>query len=232
MKLSHNEHNIKKQLADREIQPSAELWNNIQTELDKEQESNSKVLWMRLAGIAAVLCVGFLAYQGFQNTREALPVLVLDQKEKIEQPTEFQVQTIDYVAAPATISALKKIVVTDEKSIENNAPQYSKETAVVSEISNSIDTEVESLIEKANTRLAEAEQEKLLITEVDNLLDQAIENTQDIEQQNILKSMQAQLLLAEVEADIDLVKPPNLKDKIWDAIVSNYTDLKNSVVLN
>lgn len=233
MKLSQTEHNIKKQLADREIEPSAKLWDNIQSELDNEQKSKHKVFWLRLAGLAAVLCLCFLAYQGVQNTREAIPSLVLDHKEHIEQPIEFNTQTIDHVASPQykTIT----IELTGNESIEESktkSPESSKEELVTGQHSSSIEDEVESLLQDANQNLRKAEQEKILMAEVENLLDQAIENTQDKEQQHILKSMQAHLLLAEVESEIELTKPPNLKDKIWEAIVSNFNDIKSSVVLN
>jgi hypothetical protein len=233
MKLSQTEHNIKKQLADSKIQPSAKLWDNIQGELDKENKTSSKGLWYKLSAVAAVLCLCFLAYQGFQNTREIMPTLVLDQKNVIEEPIKFEYKTIDYVVFPADKEAKVKpssIVEIDEPiTVKQNS--FAQEELANEDIKN-IDNEIESLLQDANKNLTQEDQDRLIIAEVENLLDQAIDNTKDGEQKDILKSMQARLLLAEVEADIELMKPPNLKDKIWEAIVSNYTDMKNSVVLN
>jgi DNA-binding transcriptional regulator of glucitol operon len=233
MKLSQTEHKIKKNLSDREIQPSAELWDNIQSELDKSQKPKSKVLWFRLAGVAALLCLCFLAYQGFQNTRETIPTLVLQQKEAIEQPIEFNTQTIDYVVLTKP-DEIEDNLVTTQKEDEPKAEiqETITEVLVVNQNNITIEDEVQSLLQNAKKNLAKKEQEKLLIAEVDNLLNEAIENTQDPDQENILKSMKARLLLAEVESEIELSKPPNLKDKIWEAIVSNYNDLKSSVAIN
>jgi ribosomal protein S3AE len=233
MKLSQTEHKIKKSLANREIQPSAKLWDNIQSELDKDQKPKSKVLWFRLAGVAAVLCLCFLAYQGFQNTRETLPTLVLKQKGTIAQPLKFNTQNIDYLVLPKPNEIANNFTTTQvEQEPKTEVKETLIETSVANQSSSTIEDEVESLLQNANQKLAKVEQEKLLIAEVDNLLNEAIENTQDTEQQTILKSMQARLLLAEVESEIELTKPPNLKDKIWEAIVSNYNDLKSSVALN
>jgi|GEM_PF-4973298 len=233
MKLSQTEHNIKEQLADREIQPSAKLWDNIQSELEREQKPKPKVLWIRLAGVAAVLSLCFLAYKGLLQTRKTIPALVLEQKEHIEYPIEFNTQTIDYVAIPqnnnAIVESSETYIIEDSKP---SLPESSNQDLVADQNSSTIEDEVEALLEDANQNLTKAEQDKLLMAEVENLLDQAIENTQDKEQQRILESMQAQLLLAEVESEIELTKPPNLKDKIWEAIVSNYNDIKDSVVLN
>jgi len=234
MKLSQTEHNIKKNLADREIEPSAALWERIQGELDERETSNSnKGLWFKLSAVAAVLCLCFLAYQGFHNTRETIPTLVLQQKGTIEQSIEFNTQTIDYVVVPKLKKINNKLITAQlSEELETELPQASEEVLVVDQSSTPIEDEVQALLQNANRKLSKTEQDKVLMVEVDNLLDQAIGNTQDVEQQEILKSMQARLLLAEVEADIELTKPPNLKDKIWEAIVSNYSDLKNSVVLN
>ncbi|RRO25149.1 hypothetical protein [Flavobacteriaceae bacterium 14752] len=231
MKISQTEHNIKKDLAQRELQPSQNLWDDIEQELDKSTNPQKQKLWLKYVSIAAVLCIGIFVYQGLNSETVNPTQLVLESKPIIEQdiqlkltPTTFS----SYVASPSTVQT-KNISNVEAQVIENYVPI---KNTIVDEEKPSIDIEVNNLLSQAQNTLAEAEKEKQLRNEVNALLANAIQQTQDEEQKQILQNLQATTLLAEIEAEIELQKPQKLKDKIWEALVSNLNDIKQVVALN
>ena len=225
-----SEQHIKKQLGQREIEPSKTIWDNIQKELDQNQKPKKRNVWLKYAGIAAVLAIGFLVYQTFKPVDIQTPIIVLDSKSVITKPVEFKSVKLDYVAQPQVIESVSK-----GNLVQNKIKVDKQKTVINPEIEiveNSIDDEAETLLQLANIKLKKAEQERRLTKEVNTLLAQAIEDTDDIEQKEILKNLEATVLLAEVEHEIKLEKPQNLKDKIWEAFVTNLNDLRRSVALN
>ena len=225
-----SEQHIKKQLGQREIEPSKTIWDNIQNELDQNQKPKKPIVWLKYAGIAAVLAIGFLVFQTFNPVGNQTPIIVLDSKSVITKPVIFEPIKLDYVAQPRVIKNE-----TENNLVQNQIKVDKQKSVVNSEIEvaeNSIDDETENLLQLANIELEKVEQERKLTKEVNTLLAQAIEDTDDIEQKEILQNLEATVLLAEVESEIDLEKPHNLKDKIWEAFVTNLNDLKRSVALN
>ena len=236
MKLSQAEYNIKKSLALKEIKPSAKLWENIQSELETQEEPKKKLLWFKYASIAAVLCIGFFVFKSLQSTKPIMPNIVLESDPIIKNQIHFNTPDATPVAVVNQVNKEKTVITTQNSiSIEmtQDKPVEDKINLIVkTETVNILDNEVDALINLANSNLETQHVEQELVTEVENLLNNAIKATQDIEQKTILKNMNASLLLAEVEADIQLEKPHNLKDKIWEALVSNFNDIKDSVVYN
>ncbi|NBC57082.1 MAG: hypothetical protein GVY05_02195 [Bacteroidetes bacterium] len=230
MKISQTEHKIKKELAQRKLTPSQNLWDNIEQELDKTSKPKKQKFWLKYASIAAIICIGFLVYQGLKSDRTNSTQMVLESKPIIDNniELEFKTSTISYVASTPEIQN-KTISNVNTRIVENNV---TVKNTIVNEEKPSIDTEVENLLSQAQNALAKAEKEKQLRKEVNALLAEAMKQTQDKEQKQILQNMQATILLAEVEAEIELQKPKNLKDKIWEALVSNLNDIKEVVALN
>ncbi len=230
MKLSQTEHKIKKDLAQREVAPSQNIWENIEQELDKNAKPKKQKTWLKYASIAAVLCVGFLVYQGLQTRTTNSSQLVLESKSVIEKELQLKLNTakISYVASPQTIR-VEDVSMGKSKALKNKIQTQNTQPKKVKP---SIDIEVDNLLSQAQNTLVKAEKEKQLLNEVNSLLADAMQQTQDEEQKKILQNLQATTLLAEVEAEIELQKPKNLKDKIWEALVSNLNDIKQAVVLN
>lgn len=228
MKISKTERHIKKHLAESNITPSQNMWDSIEQELDKTSKPKNNRGWLKYAGIAAVFCVGFLVYQLSQPNIGVPSLIVLDSKPIIENEIQLSTTPVDYVAVPLPIKKEIKLKVEPETY---QAPKQFEKTAADNKIV-TLDSETDILLSQAQTALAEAEKEKELLNEVNSLLADAVKQTQDEDQKQILQNMQATILLAEAEADIELQKPPNLKTKIWDALVSNFNDFKDTVVLN
>jgi hypothetical protein len=229
MRLSPTEHKIKKDLAEREIQPSKDLWDNIQLDLDKAEKPKLKYLWVKIGSLVAVLCLALLAYQNFHTTPENLPILSLESKPAIKNNIVFK--PVEMAVVETTTS--KNIQPEVKSSPQVTVEQKNKNATETGEtlVSNIDDNEAENLSNLA-VQDVETKKEQHLINEVDSLLAQAMASTEDTEQKNIINDMRAALLLAEVESDIQLEKPKHLKDKIWEALVSNLNDFTNSVVLN
>lgn len=231
MKLSNSEYKFKSQLAQNEIEPENYVWDNIQKELEQNRRRKISKIWFKYAGIAAILCISFLMYQILMPVDMQYKNVVLDSKPLMTKPIKFNSIRLGYVAHPKTYKIEPDNNLADNhiQQVDNQKPNQSLQIEVTE---NSIDDETESLLQLAHSQLQRTEQERQLIQEVNTLLAQAIKNTQDVEQKGILQNLEAKVLLAEVESEIKLQKPQNLKDKIWDALVTNLNDLKNTIALN
>lgn len=230
MKLSKAEHKIKKKFAEKELQPSANLWNAIQQELDqKESKPKVKYLWWKLGSVAAVFCLAFLAYQGFQKESQSEDGIAISSKPAQAHSIELKAKNIDFTLATNVPVLYEKPSIL--KAPENSLAITAK-TLETSPNSININDEVDQLLAQARKDLSEEDKEAIFNSEVDKLLEEAMASTDDVQQKNIIKNMKARLLLAEIETEIELEKPPLLKDKIWEAVVSNLNDLKSSLVLN
>ncbi|MGX1023651.1 hypothetical protein [Psychroflexus sp. MBR-150] len=230
MKISQTEHKIKNKLSQREITPSQNLWDNIEQELDKTSKSKSNKIWLKYVSIVAVLCVGVFVYQGLKPETGKSTQLVLKSKPVIEKEKQLKLNTtsLSYVASPSTIQTKNTLKFNNETS--KNKTQV--KNSIAEDKKPSIEVEVDNLLSQAQNALTKSEKEKQLIDEVNILLAEAMQQTQDKDQQQILQDLKATALLAEIEAEIELQKPPNLKDRIWTALVSNLNNIKRTVVSN
>jgi len=231
MRLSEAENKIKKDLAERTLQPSDALWDNIQQELDQKQ-SKPKIayLWWKVGSVAAVLCLALLAYQGFHSTSITMVDVVLDSKPvKIKEgdikAEDFEIKVVHRPLEVQSLSA-QNPTFQEELAIVVKAPVKTPEVESTQEVD-----EAEMLLAIAQEELKK-QKEKKLVAEVNSLLEDAISETEDIQQKNILQNMKAEVLLAQVESEIELEKPPLLKFEIWDAIVSNFNEVKGKFALN
>lgn len=264
MKLSPSEHKIKESLEQREIMPSKNLWDNIQQELDKEAEPRKKYIWYRVASVAAILCLAFLAYQGLTKSDSPVEKVVIENDSNTKAPENNEVkpihnnqlvmepvqdqsglednaianQNVDEKSKPKPAnpkpenkSTYVAITTTEETSIQSGADRST--TPSEEQIATStLDAEIDALLAEAALSLEEKSRQKSLEDEVNNLLNNAIAQTDDEEQKQLLNTLSADLLLAEAEHQIDLQKPPKFKDKVWDALVANFNDIKQDFAFN
>lgn len=232
MRLSEAENKIKSDLAEKELQPSDALWENIQKELDQKQ-SKPKIayLWWKVGSVAAVLCLAFLAYQGFQSTPEETTNVVLDTKPIKTKALELKAVNLNIQLVHNRLEDVRETI--------NHSIQVKESEVVIADTPVEME-QVESMTPKdeAEMLLAIAQQQlkmkkdQKLTAEVNRLIDLAMSETEDAQQKSILKDMKAMVLLAEVESEIELEKPPLLKDKIWNALVFNFNQMKNNIVIN
>lgn len=232
MRLSEAENKIKKDLAERVLQPGDALWENIQKELDQKQSKpKNAYLWWKVGSVAAVLCLAFLAYQGFQSTPENKINLVLDTKPIKTKVLDLKAENLNVQLVHHPKEGVQKTVNRAIKPKENPVPTAETPSQVAEVEYTNPGDEAEMLLAIAQQQLKMKNDEKLT-AEVNRLIDMAMSETEDAQQKSILKDMKAMVLLAEVESEIELEKPPLLKDKIWDALVFNFNQMKNNIVLN
>lgn len=230
MKLSNSEYKFKSQSARNEIEPENYVWDNIKKELEQNRKRKISKIWFKYAGIAAILCIGFLMYQILTPVDMQYKYLILDSKPLMIKPIKFKPVRLGYIAHPKSFKTETDNNLADNQiQVDNKKPNQNLQIEVTED---SIDDETENLLQLAHSQIQRAEQERQLIQEVNTLLAQAIKNTQDVEQKRILQNLEARVLLAEVESEIKLQKPQNLKDKIWNVLVTNLNDLKNTIALN
>jgi uncharacterized protein HemX len=232
MRLSEAENKIKRDLAGRALQPSDALWENIQKELDQKQ-SKPKIayLWWKLGSVAAVLCLAFFAYQGFQSRTDRATNLVIDSKPIKTKAFDIKAENLNIQLVHYPVEQIQKTVNRTIQPKENPVLVVETSTQTTEVENTNPGDEAEMLLAIAQQQLKMQNDEKLT-AEVNKLIDQAMSETEDAQQKSILKDMKATVLLAEVESEIELEKPPLLKDKIWDALVFNFNQMKNNIVLN
>ncbi len=233
MSLSQSEYNIKSTLEKREIAPSKTLWDNIQLELEKEQKPKKSYLWYKVASAAAVLCIVFLIYRGLTGTRAITEQFVIQSQPAEITPMKIETQTIlnpiavqiPEVKEPKTISTKQNRIKTKVEVAET----VNQNDIAQNEMNTILETQPKEIISEAIT----AEEQNVLLTqEVNALLEIAMKNTTDTEQKKALLRLEASLLLAEAEDDILFEKPKGFEDKIWEAIVANFNDIKNNIIPN
>jgi hypothetical protein len=228
MSFSPSEHHIKKSLESRQIAPSKNLWDNIEQELDKASQPKKPVLWFRITAVAAVLCLIFLVYQGLKGTRDITP--------------QFVIQSEPAQVSPITIESemIKNVIALQPLDVEASTNTKTTAALINKNVEINEDVDKNSLAEKDSKTQIETsskvdkpvDQDVLLTNEVNALLAIAMENTTDPKQKEALIKLEASLLLAEAESDVRFEKPKEFEDKIWDAIVSNFQDIKKGLNLN
>jgi hypothetical protein len=235
MKLSKAEHKIKRDFAERQIQPNSSLWNNIQQELDQEQSKpKTTYLWWKIGSVAALLCLVFLAYKSFQSRPDINSNLVLDSKKLKSNQVAITANPIGIKIAK-TIPAIQKIQPRSNQFSNPNKEvvvSAAKDETKKTPKKENLDYEVDRLLAKAKNQLKLKKEDQQLIAEVNKLIEDSMSQTEDPDQKQILEGMKAEILLAEVESEIELDKPPLLKFEIWDAIVSNFNHVKDKFALN
>ncbi len=235
MRLSEAEQNIKRDLAEKTLQPSDALWENIQQELDQKQyKPKPAYLWWKVGSVAAVLFLAFLAYQGFQSRPDINSGLVLKSKDFKNHTLTIKAGSVDIRVAD-NIPAIKETKLVQDQTegtIEIPGSEIAINANPEATVKETLDDEVDKLLAEANNQLRLKKEDQQLVAEVNKLIDDVMSETEDPQQQSILEDMRATVLLAEVESEIELEKPPLLKFEIWDAIVSNFNQVKDKFTLN
>jgi len=224
MRLSQSEHNIRESLEQREIMPSKHLWDNIQQELDNQEKPKKKNVWYRVASVAAILCLVFLAYKGLTRTTNTVENYVIDSQPVITTPILLEAEML-------TTSIAKEPV-----KVSSQMPSFMDVSeGMVEEKTRPVEKQTDPLVDKASELLAmvEAEHNQVqLEDEVDALLASVARQNTSEEEQDIINALSAELLLAEVESEIDPIKPAKFSDKVWGVLVANFKDMKQDLALN
>jgi hypothetical protein len=241
------EKHIKKQLEEREIQPSVNAWESLSEKLDAvgaPQLKRKGYFWYGIAASVIGLLIISVLYFNTSNSKNTSEVQIVDATdEPIESRTSSGVIEEEGVkAAIVEYKSIKELPPEDIKSIDKNP---------ISELNNQVasveknDTALESVVEKVetpysfkeeiiNTKVFEIvaavdslEQNNNALTnaEVDSLLRNAQEEILREKLFNKTGSVDAMALLTEVEDELD----ESFRDQIFESLKTGFLKVRTAV---
>ncbi|PNW29925.1 hypothetical protein [Formosa algae] len=228
MAQNNIETDIKKSLEQRRLQPSAQAWTKLQSQLDGQDQKRSTNRYWYIgiaAGFIGILLIGTWMFK----TNSSTHINVVDVEspvENIEKVTEsFNTNSEEVVASSSnkadSVEPLKKDVSPKTKITPTST---AKQSTVIAEV-----LEEEHLIPEdtlSNTLIA---QESIAVNDdyIEALLQQA---EQQISTEKALINAQhtvdADALLESVENDIE----HSFREKVFDAVKSGFVKVKTAVV--
>ncbi|RPD96449.1 hypothetical protein EGM88_08760 [Aureibaculum marinum] len=249
MELNKFEQHIKKELNQREIQPSDNAWDKISKRLDSpKKKKKSSYLWLGIAASFAGLLIISTIYFNYDTTRtDDTNILVKTNKENIEtieneskplleKTQEVKVATIEIdkgktnskVNENEEVEKPGKVI---DQSLKNdtNTIALVQPTLEVNIETNAINKEelLQQKIAEVVAKVDQLEQNEKTLTdvEVDSLILQA---QKEILQNKLFRqdhSVDAMALLNEVEGELE--RP--LKDKLFDLLKKGMLETKNAL---
>ena len=226
--------NWKKELLQKEIEPSKDVWLNVANGLQQsESKSTKKII---LGVIAAILIIGvFVAPQWFQKAEETSTHKKVVQEESPKKINNSLVEEEN--------SSFIKGNNNNDKLLTNIQPKAgnqlstektSKSTAIIAEENTENETKlkVNESENKAAVLLAEVEAEleaeKQLTNpdEIEVLLAKAEKNIEGASFNRLIDFAEAHQLLAEVEEDLS---KKDLKERIFKFLKNNYKEIESAI---
>ncbi|MCH8535247.1 MAG: hypothetical protein LAT51_09280 [Flavobacteriaceae bacterium] len=241
--------NWKKEMLQREIQPSDEVWLKVAKGLQQPKSKINKkriVIGLVAAAIMALLIIPMFLIEKTTNTSKNS--IVTEEKIENVEKTSIEERNINKKSSSTEIQQENKVALEDKKTsveesksfnsaqekkisnvnsdeVSNQSAEISKEKEEVSEPSPSKD--------KATTLLAEVEaeidKENIVTTdrEVENLLAQAEQKIDQANYNKLMSFAEAHELLAEVEEDLS---KNDLKEKIFKFLKNNLKEIESAIV--
>lgn len=234
------EKHIRKQLEEREIQPSVHAWNRISEQLegDRSQKSKNFFKYGIAAGFIGLLVVSIWYFNSdsvidVQTVVKETPINSEEKEQKPERMLEENIQGNEIVAKDeleaqrtiTTVSPQKLDKVMETPAVhagnKNNlvekvslAPTTSEEliNSKITELITQVD-----LLETGNTTVSDAE--------IDSLLRQAQQEILAIKIFRKDNSVDAMALLADVENELD----KSFRDQIFDALKDGFVKVRTAV---
>ncbi|WP_114491290.1 hypothetical protein [Candidatus Ulvibacter alkanivorans] len=243
------EENIREQLQEREIQPSANAWNDLEAKLSKQDERRPSYLWWGVAAsIAAVLIVGSLLFTASENpSNELIVEESIPKNSEVEQNIQdMPVQrTAQELASEETVSEApqKELIAVDTPTREiaknneqkgdttksgSNAiqklPKKEARVAAIDKNRNAEDAKVAEVV--AQVKALQESNRIVSAEEVDMLLATAQKELQTarILDENTQK-VDATALLQEVEFSLER----SFRDKVFDALGNGFEKIRTAV---
>ncbi|MCW8981105.1 MAG: hypothetical protein OQJ83_06940 [Altibacter sp.] len=249
------EENIREKLQERELSPSKDAWKKLEAKLEAEapQKSNRSFWFAVAAAVAALLILGALVYNPFQqtpngslveeapvkvkkeeNTKEIVPQEITSSEiasESLssEEKTEGGSQVAQEKSLPKKKEALLK---QNETPSEALAQLEKKKTDDVLTASEAIaikeksfeDSKAEEVINELK-KLKESNIE-ITIEEVDALLAKA---QREIQTQRILTESTQKVDAAALLLDVELELERSFRDKVFDALGDGFEKIRTAV---
>ena len=235
------ERHIKKQLQEREIHPSKNVWNRIskQLEIVEDPKSPSFFRYGIAAGFIGILVLSIWYFNSDQSIADPQavevekPITPTEKEQKPQGVLKEKIHEDQIVVKQETlpkktngIASLKKPDKVVEKTVVNESKndRFVEKVDITSKVSEElIDMKVAEII--AQVDLLEKENTLVTDAEIDVLLRKAEEEM--LENKLFLKnnSVDAMALLADVEEELD----KSFRDQIFDALKDGFVKVRTSV---
>lgn len=210
------EKNIRRQMEEREIQPSDHAWFKVTEELDQPQKKSYPKLYF-IGGLAAgfILFFGFYLFSDLQSNQ----IEIHNQNNIVEKEiTNFPKQTQPLLLESQGVSFMK--IPKQNISIHRLASSKTHSSSSSQKISDYAET----LLSRVETEIKAEEISP--IDEIEILLAEAQAKLESSEDQKIIAEISAEELLADVNADIE---NESFRAKVWYAIKEKFKEAKSAL---
>ena len=212
--------NIKEKIEERKIEPSAESWSQLEMMLDAASEKPKTVSytkWIWMAASIIILIVGAVTIISQNNSQTVVTTTINDEKEELIQENENALENRqDSVIKEDEnpIATAENIILEEKKSVtEKTIPQEK------SSIKNVI-TVVDS--SKNRVKPIEKPSMKETLTEVVTVQ----KENPVIAQKTPIVTVNPTKLLSQTEKELKYKNKPTFKEKLNEAVATNYEELK------
>ena len=244
METDKFEKHIKTKLQEREIQPSANAWSKITSELNDDDAKKKPVyLWMGIAASVVVLIGITMFYFNGNTAVTKIPTEIVDiEKERtlkevpVKDVLPIGKEEVEVVAHSETETGIEKVVEEENILIKEQEPLVLKDEIEVAVNQVPTSTSVEKLVvtdDIINSKVADViaqvtvlEQNSTVTdVEVDSLLKRAQDEILRDKIFNKDKSVDAMALLTEVEDELD----QSFRDQIFDSLKAGFIKVRTAV---
>lgn len=248
------EDNIREKLEEREIKPSANAWDKLESQLDSAQPKSKKVVWYYIAAsFVGILLLGSVFFNQNQSTTDTERFVEQPiQQEKLEKNEEIIPNKInsEEIASEEINSELNNSEEKEKQETKNIKPviqtkkseveEKIQKTEAVAEVSKEemqpVKTETQVVLEEeklfknkinevvAQVQKLQSENNEVTVDEVDALLRNA---RREIQSQRILNNpkVDATALLQDVEGELER----SFRDKVFDALGEGFQKVRTAV---
>lgn len=225
------EDQVKKQLGDREINPSAHAWERLSEQLDGENDKKGIAFWKYAVAACMIGLLGTLLwYQFDQQEVEQIEQQIVKEEINIkkEEPVKYN-ESSDVIelekVSDSEVAAIAEDIKIEQpalakKEIKNTVEIANQDT----ETMNYFDTKVAEVV--AEVQRLKNEKDSITDAEVEELLALA---ERDIKLQSIInqntKTVDANALLLDVEAELERT----FRDRVFEALKNGFNKTRTAV---
>lgn len=244
METDKFEKHIKTKLQEREIQPSANAWSKIASELnDDDAKKNPVYLWMGIAASVVVL-IGIAMFYFNDNTAATkIPTEIVDiEKERtlkevpLKDVLPIVKEEVEVVAHSETETSIENVVEEENIQIKEQEPLVLKDEIEVAVNQVPPSTSVEKLVvtdDIINSKVADVIAQVTVLEQNSTVTDAEVDSLLKRAQDEILrdkifnkdKSVDAMALLTEVEDELD----QSFRDQIFDSLKAGFIKVRTAV---
>ncbi|MEO9478782.1 MAG: hypothetical protein ABJO28_17850 [Maribacter dokdonensis] len=244
METDKFEKHIKTKLQEREIQPSANAWSKIASELNDDDAKKKPVyLWMGIAASVVVLIGIAMFYFNGNTAVTKIPTEIVDiEKDRtLNEVSEKDVlpigkEEVEVVAHSETETSIEKVVEEENILIKEQEPLVLKDEIEVAVNQVPTSTSVEKLVvtdDIINSKVADVIAQVTVLEQNSTVTDAEVDSLLKRAQDEILrdkifnkdKSVDAMALLTEVEDELD----QSFRDQIFDSLKAGFIKVRTAV---